>query len=349
MIFVKQRLFNYKHDVMSQQRFWEQRRGFTLIELLVVISIIGVLVAMLLPAVQSVREAARRASCANNLRQIGLAMLNYESGFKHFPAGSVSKENPYDPATPWTFYRWSALATLSPHLENTAAYNILDLTRPLYNASLMVTPENIEGAKTVVPTFLCPSDTFRQLHPNFGPTNYAFCTGTGINGGTPIDTDGMFFVNSKIQTRDILDGQSNTIAASESLLGEGGANSRDPKTAYKFLFFAPLTDAAVASASTWNYTDPRGFSWANGEYRNSLFNTYYVPNSSMHDCMGVFLGGGLPRIYTPFGWKTARSRHPAGVNALRADGSLTFLANSIDSSIWRSISTRAGREIVGEW
>lgn len=338
----------------NRHREWKlsrpiRQRGFTLVELLVVIGIIGVLVSLLMPAVQSVREASRRTSCANNLRQIGLAMLNYESGFKRLPPGSVAKENPYDPTTPWTFYRWSALATLSPFLENTAAYNILDLTRPLYNVSLVVSPENVAGAKTIVPTFLCPSDTFRQLHPNFGPTNYAFCTGTGINGGTPMDTDGVFYVNSQTRIADIVDGTSNTIAASESLLGEGGPNARDPKTAYKFLFFAPLTDAAVAAATTWNYTDPRGFSWANGEYRNGLYNHYYGPNSSNHDCMGVLLGGGLSRIYTPFGWKTARSRHPAGNNALRADGSLTFIANTIDTAIWRGIATRSGREIVGEW
>ncbi|MBX3418499.1 MAG: DUF1559 domain-containing protein [Pirellulaceae bacterium] len=326
-----------------------RRAGFTLIELLVVIAIIGILIGLLLPAVQAVREAARRTSCANNMRQVGIAMLNYESALQMFPPGSVSKQNPYDPGTPWTFYRWSTLAMLSPYLENTAAYDLLDLSKPLYNASFGVTPENIPGVQVMVPTFLCPSDSSRRLHPDFGPTNYSFCAGTGMGGGTPIDTDGAFYVNSKTRIRDVLDGTSNTAALSESILGESGSDARDPKTAYKFLFFAPLSDGAVAAATTWNYTDPRGFSWANGEYRNGLYNHYYPPNSSTHDCMGVFLGGGLPRIYTPFGWKTARSRHPAGINILRVDGSLEFLSNSVDVTIWRGIATRSGNEIIPIW
>jgi prepilin-type N-terminal cleavage/methylation domain-containing protein len=326
-----------------------RRAGFTLIELLVVIAIIGILIGLLLPAVQAVREAARRTSCANNMRQVGIAMLNYESALQMFPPGSVSKQNPYDPGTPWTFYRWSTLAMLSPYLENTAAYDLLDLSKPLYNASFGVTPENIPGVQVMVPTFLCPSDSSRRLHPDFGPTNYSFCAGTGMGGGTPIDTDGAFYVNSKTRIRDVLDGTSNTAALSESILGESGSDARDPKTAYKFLFFAPLSDGAVAAATTWNYTDPRGFSWANGEYRNGLYNHYYPPNSSTHDCMGVFLGGGLPRIYTPFGWKTARSRHPTGINILRVDGSLEFLSNSVDVTIWRGIATRSGNEIIPIW
>ncbi len=340
----------FKHGPASPTQIpLQPPRGFTLIELLVAIAIIGILFGLLMPAVQAVREAARRTACTNNMRQIGIAMLNYESALKVFPPGSVAKANPHDPTTPWTFYRWSALATLSPYLENTAAYNLLDLTKPLYNTSLAVTPENIPGVQVMVPTFLCPSDSARRLHPNFGPTNYSFCAGTGVGGGTPIDTDGTFFVNSRIRIRDVVDGTSHTAAISESLLGDAGPDAQNPKTGYKFVFFAPLSDAAAAAATTWNYTDPRGFSWANGEYRNGLYNHYYPPNSSTHDCLGVFLGGGLPRIYTPFGWKTARSRHPGGINLLRVDGSSTFLSNSVDAAIWRSIATRQGNEVVAEW
>jgi prepilin-type N-terminal cleavage/methylation domain-containing protein len=221
-----------------------RRTGMTLVELLVVIAIIGVLMGLLLPAVQAAREAARLTSCSNNLRQVALGLQNYYSAKDRFPPGSVAKEYVDRPSTPWTFYRWSTFATLSPYLENSAAYNLLDLSKPLYSStSGLVTPENIAGARTVVPTFLCPSDTFRRLHPNFGPINYAVCTGSGIGGGTPEDTDGLFFVNSKTRMSEIRDGSSNTIALSESLLGETGATRRDPRFAYRFVFFAPLVES----------------------------------------------------------------------------------------------------------
>ena len=234
-------------------------------------------------------------------------------------------------------------------LENTAAFNALDLNRPLYTSSFGVSAENVDGVRVVVPTFLCPSDTSRRLHVNFGPTNYAFCTGSGVGGGTPLDTDGVFYVNSKTRLGDIVDGTSQTLILSESILGEPGMQNTNPQVGYRFVFSAPLSDAACSAAAVWNYTDPRGFSWANGEYRNGLYNHYYPPNSGQADCIGVFLGGGFPAIYTPFGWKTARSRHTRGVNGLKADGSVSFVSDTIDPSIWRAISTRSGGEVTAAW
>ena len=327
-----------------------ERTAFTLVELLVVIAIIGVLMGLLLPAVQAAREAARKTSCSNNMRQIGIALQSHYAARDRFPPGSVAKEYAAQPTTPWTFYRWSTFAMLSPYLENSAAYNLLDLSKPLYASTTgMVTPENVAGARTVVPTFLCPSDTSRVLNPNFGPTNYAVCTGSGIGGGTPAETDGMFFVNSKTRIAEIRDGTSNTIAISESLLGVAGATNRDPRFAYRFTFLAPLTDTACGNAPTWNYTDPRGFSWVNGEYRNGLYNHYYGPNSSEADCIGVRIGGGPSVTFTPFGWKTARSLHISGVNITRADASTGFLDEEIDLTVWRSIATRAGGELATDF
>lgn len=323
--------------------------AFTLVELLVVIAIIGVLVGLTLPAVQAAREAARRMSCSNNMRQVGIAIHGHYAALRVFPSGSVAKENPTDTTTPWTFYRWSALAMLSPYLENTAAYNILDLSLPLYGSNFAITPQNESGVQVVVPTFLCPSDSSLRLHDRFGPTNYAFNAGSGVGGGSPMDTDGVYFVNSRIRISDVTDGTSNTVALSESILGVRGSSNQRPDASYRFVFSAPLTDSACQSAFLWNYTEPRGFSWANGEYRNGLYNHYYPPNSSSADCIGVFLGGGFPTIYTPYGWKTARSRHSGGVNALSLDSSVRFIADSIDQVVWRAISTRAGAEVVTDW
>ncbi len=341
----KRRVVNLRsRDRVSANVF--RRAGWTLVELLVVIAIISILIAMLLPAVQQVREAARRISCGNNLRQLGLAMHNYHAANDRLPSGSVAKEYRDFPATPWTFYRWSTLAQLTPFVEQSNVYNSLELDKPLYGITFSVTPENANGAKLVVPLFLCPSDTGERVHSEFGPTNYATCTGSGIGGGTPFETDGAYFVNSKTRVTDIRDGSSNTVAMSESVLGESGPEAHDPQTAYRFTFSTPISQAAVNVAVTWNYTDPRGFSWANGEYRTTLYNHYMVPNSLEADVIGVKLGGGPDTIYTPFGWRGARSWHPGGVNVLRADGSVGFFNESINIDAWQALSTIRGGEVA---
>ncbi|WP_200836675.1 DUF1559 domain-containing protein [Roseiconus lacunae] len=322
------------------------RPAFSLVELLVVIGVIAILIGLLLPAVQAAREAARRMACSNNFKQIGIAIQNHHAAFRRFPVGSVAKEYPGSPTTPWTFYRWSAFALLTPYLEQSNIDAKLNLDKPLYTSGFGITPENIEGVRTLVPVFLCPSDSYRELHQSFAPINYGMCTGTGMGGGTPFDTDGVFFVNSKTGFQDVLDGASNTLAASESLLGVAGPKFRDPRYGYRFTFSAPISDQACENAPTWNYTDPRGFSWANGEYRNGLYNHYYTPNSHYPDCISPFLGGGFSKVYTPFGWKTARSHHYGGVNSLRVDGSVNFITDSVDLTIWRALSTRNGNEVV---
>jgi len=321
------------------------RLGFSLVELLIVIAIIGILIGLLIPAVQASRATAARNSCANNLRQLGLATHNHEAALRYFPAGSVAKEYPAQPYAPWTLYRWSALAELTPYLENTAAYNALDLSVPLYGStSLAVLPENREAVKIVVAEFLCPSDVQRPVSEDFAPTNYAVCTGSGAGGGTPRNTDGLFYINSQTRPAQITDGLSKTALASESLLGQPQTGEHDPQVEYKFAFSAPISEALCASTAQWNVTDPRGFAWVNGEYRCGLYNHRETPNSPVPDCMGVQIGGGVRFLYTPYGWRAARSNHPGGVNLLLADGSLRFTSDEVDLVVWKDLSTIAGGE-----
>jgi prepilin-type N-terminal cleavage/methylation domain-containing protein/prepilin-type processing-associated H-X9-DG protein len=330
--------------VRNRHNSWGRRRfAFSLVELLIVMAIIGILVGMLIPAVQASRASAARSSCANNLRQLGLAAHHHEAALGYFPSGSVAKEFPAQPFTAWTFYRWSALASLTPYLENTAAYNALDLSVPLYASTFGVRPENVESVKIVVAEFLCPSDIGRPVSEGFAPTNYALSAGSGANGGSPFDADGMFFINSQVSPAKITDGLSKTAMGSESLLGQPTNGGHDPQRAYVFRLGSPLTDTFCASAG-WPDDFPRGFSWVNGEYRCALYNHHETPNSAVPDCMGVRLGGGVKVQFAPYGWRAARSNHPGGVNVLLADGSLRFVSDDVDAAVWKDLATIAGGE-----
>jgi type II secretory pathway pseudopilin PulG len=328
----------------SDQVRHQRPSAFSLVELLVVIGIIGALVALLIPAVQASRAAASRTSCANNLRQLGLAAQNHVSALGYFPVGSVAKPYPGDPNAPWTLYRWSALAMLTPYLENTPVYNALDLTSPLYASTLSVHPKNADYINTWVSDFLCPADELRVLSAEVAPTSYAACAGSGRSGGTPSGTDGVFFTNSQIRIGRIADGTSKTALFSESILGNPQKANHDPQTEYKFSFLAPLTEELCSGAVQWNVTDARGFAWANGEFRCALYNHRTPPNSPTPDCMGVTIAGPPQTRYTPYGWRTARSRHSGGVNLEFADGSLRFIGDAIDAAMWEALSTVAGGE-----
>ena len=325
------------------------RRGFSLVEILVVIAVIGTLLAMLLPAIQMAREASRRMACQNNLKQLGIALHNYANVNQCFPPGSESRMYAAAPSTPYSFYRWSALAHLLPYLEQASAYKALNLKIPLYGANLQVTPANRPAVTQIISLFLCPSDQQKAVSAGFGPTNYATCTGSGMEGGTPFATDGIFYVNSATRFQEITDGLSNTMALSESTLGYGSAplyNSSAVKyrTDYAFINAVPLTETACQNPKIWNFTDLRGFSWANGEYRCTLYNHYWTPNSEHIDCISALVVGDVSVRYSAYGWRSARSKHPGGVNVLMADGSGEFCNEYIEPSPWQAMSTRAGSE-----
>jgi len=328
------------------------RAGFSLVEVLVVVAIIGTLIALLLPALQAGREAARRLVCASNLRQLGLATAGYESARGRFPLGAESRQWAARPNFPHQYFRWSVLAHLTPFLEDAQLLASLDLSVPLYIDLRpdAIAPQNKPVVKITVPLFLCPSDKSAPVSELFGPTNYAACTGSGAAGGTPFETDGLFFINSRVRAKDISDGLSKTVAFSESVLGAGPTATRDPQaadplTAYGFVLAAPLTDSLCVRPLFWNYTDLRGFSWANGEYRTTLYNHGRLPNDPQIDCIGVIMNtADKALMYAGYGWRGARSRHRGGVNVTMADASTRFVADDVDPAVWRALSTRAGGE-----
>jgi prepilin-type N-terminal cleavage/methylation domain-containing protein len=328
------------------------RRGVTLVELLVVVAILATTIGLLLPAVQTARETARRSSCSNNLRQIGIAAANHESARGRFPLGAESRQWDERPDFPHQFFRWSVLAHLAPYYEEERLLRSLDLSVPLYVGLSPgdIAPQNRPIVKLTVPLFLCPSDVGLPVSDLFGPTNYAGCTGTGIDGGTPFATDGLFGINSRIRARDVRDGLSKTVAFSESILGSGpkATTSRDgiqTDTGYGFVFTTPLTDAACSRPFYYNFTDLRGFSWANGEYRTTLYNHARQPNSGSLDCLAALMTtADVARMYAGYGWRTARSRHRGGVTVGLADGAVRFVADTVDPAVWTATATIAGGE-----
>lgn len=359
---------------VSRQRW--NCRGFTLIELLVVIAIIAVLIALLLPAVQQAREAARRAQCKNNLKQIGLALHNYESSHRVLP-GNYS----YGSANSGNF---SVQAKLLPFMDQAALHNLLDFSEKMQIGCCpgdLNTPF-IEPARTVLAVFRCPSDpgpgvfevvtgtrsgaTGRTDH--YAGTNYHMNQGTAR--GTYYDgramTDGLIWANSKVRFADITDGLSNTAAFSESLFGlpqqtaSAPASNRDRRRTYINVActwasrtvppetpglangFQPPDDpadfeiAAVAISRGWG--GQRGAGWIHGREYWTNYHHYHNPNSNVPD-MGS----------CGYGIFAARSEHAGGVNLLLCDGAVRFVSENIHLGTWRDLGTRSGGEVIGEF
>lgn len=322
------------------------RSGFTLVELLVVIAIVGLLMALLLPAVQAAREAGRRAACLNNLKQLGLALHQFHDSQRRFPPGRGG------PA-PLVF---SPHAFLLPLVEQDGLYHGLDLTSAPTNLVIGGVPysgaANAAAAAEVVGVLTCPSDPpggrIRGL--KFGGTNYIACTGSGTVGdgtlagatGTLAGADGVFFLASKIRFADISDGTSHTAAFSERTLGPGVAPTAPPSApATNYIWelgtVSGFSAANCDAAAGGSWFVQRGGKWILGNYGNTLYNHFWPPNSRGWDCMNLAQQKGR---------FAARSQHPGGVGALWCDGSARTVADTVALEVWRAASTRAGSETL---
>jgi prepilin-type N-terminal cleavage/methylation domain-containing protein/prepilin-type processing-associated H-X9-DG protein len=333
-----------------------RRRGFTLIELLVVIAIIGVLVGLLLPAVQAAREAARRMQCSNHLKQLGLALHAYHDALGCFPFGGIvlASNHPYVTSgfTRQGHYRWSALAQLTPFLEKTAVYNAVNLSLPILDGASVIMPQNSTINVMKVAEFLCPSDGRGSCLPDFAASNYMACTGDGVVGrgfGVPDPAfgapNGVFYFNSSVSLAHLADGASNTSLFSESIVGDGSAAGTrgGPIDAARVAVqvaggspvYTPLSEAQCAAATATFFR--RNSAWVQGSYQHALYSHYLAPNSRTPDC--------YRQQY--HGWKAPRSFHPGGVNVLFGDGAVRFVKDSVQPEAWRALATRDGGEAVG--
>lgn len=332
-------------------------KAFTLIELLVVITIIGVLLALLLPAVQAARETARRGSCLNNLKQLGLALHCFHDSHDRFPAGHPYKVCPSYPDVHAFLYRWSPHAMITPYMEQSNVYKALNLDVPLYTYSgprcgpgYEVHPDNVEPVAHMVKLFLCPSDLERTIDGGFGPTNYTACWGSGVppwTVHTTSETDGVFYNDSETRFADITDGTSNTAMFSESTLWSGGAastltpqNMADVTVIFSSRTVSALSEELCSTFGSRVHTF-RNARWVDGWPTRSGYDHRLSPNSSVPDCARVSPMREL--------WKAARSRHPGGVNVLLCDGSVRFIGDTINLRTWRALGSRNGGGVLGEF
>jgi len=294
------------------------RRAFTLIEVLVVIAIIGTLVGLLLPAVQAARDSARRTQCANNLKQIGLALLSYEVANKTLPSGYVSE---YTSNGDDTGPGWGWCSFILPQMEEQAISKVIDFKLPIEDARNGVRVANISS-------FFCPTDSIPrvwqaksrtasgeplELICEVAASNYVGMYGTTEPG---VDGDGLFFRNSKVTLKEITDGTSKTIAVGERAHQLGNAT-----------WVGSVTNAVLFP-----------------EDENTQGQPHTEHSSGMvlgHAGEGIgpgAVGGDVNQFY---------SLHGEGANFLFADGHVKFLSADMDYKAYRALATRAGNEITG--
>lgn len=339
-----------------------RRHGFTLVELLVVIAIIGILIALLLPAVQAAREAARRSQCTNNLKQLALAAHNYHDVHKTFPRYCYQSTTGL---SQWEGF--SAHTMLLPYMEQQAVYDTVK--------GLQETATGTAAAdgwrdgwyttirRTKIAGFLCPSDS-SNAGADTGNCNYPVCVGTntGWDGGGGVPTltkslaNGVFPRGSgtwgEVRMAEIRDGTSNTIMVGEHRLGDHDSSVYRPGDVVRGQAFVWTTTAPTPAqldsygvqceAGTGNHHSHGGREWICSQQAQTAFNTIAPPNwqyPTCQDCSGC-------------GWMDsdgvfpARSYHPGGANHGLADGSIRFISETIDTLQYQGLGTRAGGEAV---
>jgi prepilin-type N-terminal cleavage/methylation domain-containing protein/prepilin-type processing-associated H-X9-DG protein len=335
---------------MSWSRPIRRRKAFTLIELLVVIAIIGVLIGLLLPAVQKVREAANRMKCTNNLKQIGLALHEYHDAYNVFPSGQYNPIAGDDPAGPPYFSRGCWWHKVLPFLEQGNLFQAVDT----YMKTIIPAGEtyagsyppwlcwatnsngnvsNSPGRLNVVPSTYCPSDgnspktmTVAGNQQGFH-SNYVACAGsTAFNDPTVSSNgqalNGMFYPFSQTKIASVVDGTSNTLMTSEIIV-------------------VPDTTTHDLRGRVYN-------SWQG----NVEFSTLYPPNTSVSDKSNYCIP--LPpfapcTLTATLVEQAARSYHTGGVNAGLADGSVRFVSNNVTPTTWLALGTRALGEVLGNY
>jgi prepilin-type N-terminal cleavage/methylation domain-containing protein len=335
------------------------RTAFTLIELLVVIAIIAVLVGLLLPAVQKVRETAARTRCANNLKQIGLAMHNCLGAVGSLPANGIYRY-PTSGSSMVTVSAWSALARILPYIEQENLFRHIDFSIPYSDPSMTVV-----SAQRVT-TFVCPSElndrgngTGNDGFPNkHWILNYAVNTGSWLvfKKSTETGGDGAFSSNRGFTALDYPDGLSNTVGLAEVKAYTSRIASPQCTTTPPAGRPGPGPDqsATFGAASVTFSLENEHKEWVDGKVHESGFTTTFPPNTVVNHVIGGvtydvdFVSASETSLAADtYGAVTSRSYHSSCVNVLLMDGSVRSVANGISVATWRALGTRAGGDIAG--
>ncbi|HEX6961592.1 MAG TPA: DUF1559 domain-containing protein [Lacipirellula sp.] len=340
---------------VAASRFACKGAGFTLVELLVVIAIIGVLVALLLPAVQAAREAARRSQCANNVKQIGLAMHNYESAIKRFPPSIMINPRATTPQ-----YRWSPLARILPYIEQAGLASSFDFNQNYH--TVMLGDKLLSASR--VPHHICPSEERDEARIDGGQPAW-YITNYGVNNGVWEVYDpqnigggaGAFTPGIGLETSEIIDGLSNTLMVAEvkgwqPYYRDGGSAPTTP----------PATPDGLCSLGGDFKPDTGHTEWVDGRSHQSGFTAAYPPNSKTN----CTTANGLTDVdftswrerqptdsdFDPnkitYAAVTSRSYHGDLVNIGMMDGSVDSINSDIDVTVWRALATRNGEEAVAK-
>jgi type II secretory pathway pseudopilin PulG len=327
--------------------------------LLVVIAIIGILVALLLPAIQSAREAGRRSQCLNHLRQLTVAALNYEVANKRFPPGRVK------PRT------WSQLVRILPYIEESSIYGTIDFEEKIKNQDL---------TKQSLSVFLCPSDAGDRLQElgdkeaqfDWGRNSYRGNAGNGVGmmyGAAGVGAadeveladfntkqfqNGIFVTNKTVKISEVIDGTSHTALFSEAVIGDGDDTHVEVPGDWFKISTGNVTPLQVYNAcvatnpATMNKANSQfsksGRNWVRGNYICARYNHIMPPNE--RSCARSDGSMNADDVNENGGATTASSRHPGGVNLMRADGSGGFVTENCDLAVWQAAGSRNGGEVM---
>jgi type II secretory pathway pseudopilin PulG len=296
------------------------RPAFTLFQLLIVLAVLAILLGLLLPAVQKVREAAARMESQNNLKQIGIACHNYNDVYGTFPPGVDDKH-------------FSAVARLLPYIEQDNLYKAIDFKKAAEDKA------NAEARKVIVKTFLSPSDPLPAVTSDAGATNYLFNAGSKY----PLkDNDGIFYLDSKVKFTDITDGTSNTLLTGEALKGtaEGARTVRRQHVRLAAAALAGLTEESGVKdfKDNKNVAGDRCAAWIDGRFLQGTFTGTRVLNDARPDvdCGGE---GGLS------GLRSFRDYANIGI----ADGSVRSISTQVKLEVWKNLAGRNDGNVIPEF